>query len=271
MTAMMRLAATFIGFALCAAAIPVRAEEPAGDPWQFSIAPYLWVTSLNGDIGLRGRKSQVDASFIDILQNTDSVLGFEGHAEARKGDWGVYLDGVYTRLAAKADPIAALNIRAVSELSIVEAGAFYQIGQWNMGTITDELGGGMSSIALQTYAGARYTTLDLKLQASDGVTQDTNSADKSWVDPLVGVRTIIDLTSRLQLIAGADIGGFGVGSDLTWSAIGLVGYKMPIFGLDTTTVIGYRALYQDYKDGNANAFKWDMTIHGPIMGTIIRF
>lgn len=271
MTSRMRLVAAFIGFAFCAAAVPARAEEPAGDQWQFSLAPYIWATSLDGDVGVKGRKSQVDASFIDILQDTDSIIGLEGHAEARKGNWGVYFDGIYVRMGADADPIAAFKVDATVQMSILEAGAFYQIGQWNMGNITDELGGGMSSIALQTYAGARYTSLDLKLKLNDSVNQATNSADKSWVDPLVGARTIVDLTSRLQLIVGADIGGFGVGSDLTWSAIGLVGYKMRIFGLDTTTVAGYRALYQDYKDGNANDFKWDMTIHGPIMGTIIRF
>ncbi len=41
----------------------------------------------------------------------------------------------------------------------------------------------------------------------------------SWVDPVVASRVFVNLTDRLSLQAQADIGGFGVGSDLTWSFV----------------------------------------------------
>src|SRR5262245_62298796 len=68
------------------------------DKWQFSIAPYVWATGLNGDVGLHGRSVNVDASFTDILQDTDSIIGLEGRVEVRKGDWGGYIDRKSTRL-----------------------------------------------------------------------------------------------------------------------------------------------------------------------------
>ena len=45
----------------------------------------------------------------------------------------------------------------------------------------------------------------------------------SWVDPFVGIRAQHYLTDRIYVAALADIGGFGVGSELTWNAGGGVG------------------------------------------------
>jgi len=272
MTLTMRLAALVIGLAFSAAAIPARAEEPASDQWQFSIAPYLWATSMNGDITVRGHKAKVNATFLDILEDTNSIIGFEGHGEAHKGDWGLYLDGVYTRLGARTNPIEAINIDTTVEMSILEGGVLYRIGNWDLGNTTDAFGGGTTRVTLETYAGARYTNLTISNNVSAGGFKRDDGGDKAWVDPLFGARVTLNLTERLQFIVGGDVGGFGAGSEMTWSAIGLIGYSYKLFGLDATTAAGYKALYQDYKDGSGNhEFQWDMTLHGPIVGTIIRF
>jgi hypothetical protein len=274
MTPMMRLAAGLVGFALCVAATAARAEDQASDKWQFTITPYIWATSLNGDVTVKGRKTNVDASFIDILQDTDSIIGIEGHAEAWKGRFGAYMDGVYVRMGSDASSIAglALDVDATVEMALFEWGALFRVGKWDMGHNLEVFGGDMMTVTLENYAGARYTSLDVSLDLKSDLGKRSIGGDKSWVDPLIGARTIFDLTKRLQVIVGADIGGFGAGSELTWSAIGLVGYKYTLFGLNMTTVAGYKALYQDYKDGSGDhRFKWDMTIHGPIAGTIIKF
>jgi hypothetical protein len=60
-----------------------------------------------------------------------------------------------------------------------------------------------------------------------------------------------------------DIGGFGVGSDFTYNAIGLVEYKP---WKHVSFLGGYRVLYQNYKDGSRiDEFKFDMTMHGPVL------
>ena len=50
-------------------------------------------------------------------------------------------------------------------------------------------------------------------------------------------------------------------------------YSFGLFGTDNANVLAdYRALSQDYKDGNGrNEFKWDMTLHGPVLGLAINF
>ena len=46
--------------------------------WRFSFIPYIWITSMNGEMTVRGRTIDIDASFGDILENSDSVFAFNG-------------------------------------------------------------------------------------------------------------------------------------------------------------------------------------------------
>jgi hypothetical protein len=70
-------------------------------------------------------------------------------------------------------------------------------------------------------------------------------------------------------MARADIGGFGVGSDLTWSALAALDWSLSeSFGL----VFGYRALDTDYSDGSGeNRFAFDMLVSGPLLGLRYNF
>ena len=77
---------------------------------------------------------------------------------------------------------------------------------------------------------------------------------------------------RSSPILDGDIGGFGVGSDITYNPIGTVGWDMTVFGNDATLHAGYRVLYQDYEDGSgADRFAYDVTTHGPMIGMNFQF
>jgi hypothetical protein len=85
------------------------------------------MTGLEGQVGLRGITAAVDASFIDILQDTDSVIGLEGHFEARYGPWGGFLDGLWAKLGADGIPAGLTTLRVENELALVEFGALYHL------------------------------------------------------------------------------------------------------------------------------------------------
>ena len=123
---------------------------------------------------------------------------------------------------------------------------------------------------LDPYLGARYTYLDFKLDVKNG--GPNFSGDQDWVDPIVGFRSIWQFTPRSSLTTTSDIGGFGVGSNFTWQATGLVGCQFSIFSeQDSRFVVCYRALSQDYTNGNgADKFKWDIVAHDPMTGLAIR-
>lgn len=82
-----------------------------------------------------------------------------------------------------------------------------------------------------------------------------------WVDPFVGMRARYNFTDRLYAVAKADIGGFGVSSDLVWTAYGALGYHVTKSGL-TTIEVGYKHMAVDYTRGG---FTYDMATSGPMI------
>jgi hypothetical protein len=253
--------------ALCGApsAAPSAAEQLVSDQWQYSLTPYLWFLSLDGDVTVKGIETSPSVDFHEIFENLDIGLMAEG--EIRKGRIGVYANVVYAELGAK-DEIGPIEIKADATTVWAGAGAYYRFGPW---ALDPKKGLAGPKVVVDPYAGARFTYLDTKLKIRHGGRQV--DANQSWVDPVIGVRTLWPLTSRFSVTAAGDIGGFGAGSDFTWSAVGLVGYSFSLLGENNAKVLaGYRALYQDYKDGSGrNEFKWDMTLHGPVLGLSIGF
>jgi hypothetical protein len=91
------------------------------------------------------------------------------------------------------------------------------------------------------------------------------SADKDWMDPVIGVRAQWNINDKWFLAGKSDIGGFGVGSDLTWTMQGTFGYN---FTEKVSAELGYRYLDTDYQDG---AFTYDIAEAGFYTGLNIRF
>ena len=108
--------------------LPVRAQTGAPsttpadpDPWRFNAAPYGWVISISGSVTARGQTVDTNASFIDLVQKSQSLGGLMGYFEADKGKAGMYADFVYTNLGFGAEhtgyrnPIAGLQITDVGQ------------------------------------------------------------------------------------------------------------------------------------------------------------
>lgn len=73
------------------------------------------------------------------------------------------------------------------------------------------------------------------------------SLDEQWWDPYVGFRAQWNINHAFYLKAKADIGGFGIGSDLTWQASGALGCQI---SRHIYAELGYRYLYTDYDKNN---------------------
>jgi hypothetical protein len=74
--------------------------EPAPPPsqWQFSFTPYGWATSINGSATARGHTVDIDESFIEIVEKSDSLMALMGYFEARKGPFALFTDVVWADL-----------------------------------------------------------------------------------------------------------------------------------------------------------------------------
>lgn len=240
-------------------------------------APYAWAFGPEGDIGVGDRVASIDESFLDIMDQSDSIVALQGHAEVRYRRIGAFLDGAYADITFSPGASAERRFFDVEvdtdideKILLVEAGGFYRVLEeqrlWGDRAVD---GGGLLNADI--LLGARYTRLDIEVDAELTVNQQEFEADfegdRDWVDPFIGVRTNLRLTDAVDLSLRGDVGGVVTGSDFTWNTQALLGYRFALFGAPATAWGGYRALGQDYDDHSGDReFTWDVVLHGPIIG-----
>jgi hypothetical protein len=238
------LMATLLG---CFSASAFAREQAKEGNWDFSLAPlYLWMVDMEGDIGIGPVDTGVNVPFGDIFDNLEAVFTF--HFEGlHRSNWGFFLDYSYLDISASEsmDPLK-LTIDMLSV--IAEAGGYYRFD--NGPHVFDVLGG------------VRYTKLEPEITFTTPPLPPFNRTE-DWVDPIVGIRYIYNFNEKWMLALRGDIGGFGVGSDFTWNAIGLIQWQPWKYA---GILAGYRALDQDYETGSgADRFKYDMRLSGPVI------
>jgi hypothetical protein len=81
----------------------------------------------------------------------------------------------------------------------------------------------------------------------------------NWIDPLIGLRGRFNLSKAFYLSAETDIGGFGIGSDIAVQAYAALGCQITRY---VYSEVGYRYLYEDFRDQSANDFLYQVSLHG---------
>lgn len=245
------------------ALLATSASSAAADDWQVTVSPYAWAVSLNGETTMGGNKLNIDASFTDLVDNSDSLVGFNTDIEVRKGRVGFYLGPSYAKLGfnnvAKGTPLEG---DLTTELMFVDAAASYRVVDWPMKPRSG--GDDKMAVTVDVYGGVRYSLATVGIDFDNG---GSPSEDKEWWDPIIGAESKVDLSPHWFLLFRGDFGGFGAGSDFTTNGSASIGYGFKICGHDFAARAGYRALFQDYHEGSGtNRFEWDMTLHGPTLG-----
>jgi hypothetical protein len=222
------------------------AAKPPEGGWTFTLLPYFWAAGMRGDIGVHNSApAHIDFPFDDIAD--DLLFGFMGAIDARDNDsgWGVAIDAVYMNVKQDIGPNLNSSVK-------VGMGAYEGDVTWRPDPTT----------AFEFLAGARYWNISGDLDiAGLASTSDT----KSWVDPVVGARGTYDFDEHWGASLRGDIGGFGVGSQFTWEALGSLNYS---FNRTWMLELGYRYFSVDYDD---SGFLFDMDISGPFFGLAITF
>jgi hypothetical protein len=102
--------------------------------------------------------------------------------------------------------------------------------------------------AIRTNAQARVSQQKSALagQVANFLNRALNSSFslyENWFDPFIGLRGRYNLTKALYLTGEADVGGFGVGSEITWETYAALGCQIT---RNIYSEVGYRYLYLDY-------------------------
>lgn len=269
---MSRVALGLALVAACGAPGAARASDGAAAPsWTFRGDFYSWLTTQHGSVTARGRTVAVDVDLhdvFDLLGNGDA-LGGAGHVEAHH---------VPSRLSLFADAAGSVvdsdakssQGRATldSSLAFVEWGLGYRIWQTTFGAADERV------MWLEPIAGGRYTYMSntIGITPTDRRTVTVDSS-VDFVDPFVGGRWLLELPYGFGLTWRADVGGFGAGSELSWSMVSTVTYTLgQIAGAPIAVGAGYKIISFDYEDGTGSGRRdIDLEFRGPLLGFGARF
>jgi hypothetical protein len=132
--------------------------------------------------------------------------------------------------------------------------------------IAELVSGYQLSDTFEILFGARYVDIDntLKVQLPPGPRRRFE-AGQDWIDPLVGFRYGGPISRRWSFWLRGDVGGFGLGSELTWNL--RTGFGVEVSDV-TTLRFGWHTLDFDY---DSNEFVYDMTHQGPEIGATFKF
>ena len=237
------------------------AEDP--DRWKFEITPYLFASSLNGTVGLRGVEADVDMPFEDIFERLDKALMLFGTAE--KGNWIYVFDGMYIKLEDEAasswtGPLGNTNTGQL-KVNLKEELYSFSAGR-------NLLAQGPAKLHLMGVA--RYTNIEpqLSLSVTTGGSllpsgARTVSGSYDWWDAAIGLRFVTPFAEKWDFQAYGDVGAGG--SDLSYQFLAGVNWR---FGNTFSAKFGYRYLRQDYSKDD---FKYDMAMSGLFAGLGIRW
>jgi hypothetical protein len=193
----------------------------------------------------------VDASFSDIIENTDFAAMLAG--EARKGKFAIIADLIYLDLEADGSTPGRLfsGVKAETESTVLTGALAYQF--YHSGRFT-----------VEGLAGVRAWWVDTKVTLRAGLLAERRrDDDESWADAIVGIRVNTELGSGFSLNFLADIGGGA--SDHTWEIRSSLNYQVNDW---LRARAGYRHLEVDYEN---DGFVWDVDLSGPIIGATITF
>ena len=236
--------------------------------WRFQVTPYIWLPAMTGGATIGGTDVGIDTSISDIFSGSDFAFALQGEVEAWYRDqWGAFVNGQWAILRQD-DNLSGtpLSFDLRMNSGIFEFGGLYSFGEQPFNSVPDS-----ATWAIEPLAGARVTVIKMTFDFDNlGDSQET----ETFTDPFFGARARVRFgdENRWSWTLRGDIGGFGVGSDFTWNAVGLLGYDFHIGTVPSTVILGGRALSQDYEDGSGNnRFRWDVIQYGPVLALQLNF
>jgi hypothetical protein len=108
--------------------------------------------------------------------------------------------------------------------------------------------------------GARLNGQKQAVSYEGPVVKASASLKKMWIDPVVATRALVPVGGKFSLSAYGDVGGFGIGSNFTWQAIGTVNYQI---SHKLRAGIGWRYFKVNYEDNDG--FLYKIAQSGPII------
>jgi hypothetical protein len=208
------------------------ASATSDSDFHLSVSGYLWLPGVHGNVGALGRTVAVSASPGDLLSNFR--FGIMGFIEPSYKRIIFPVDLMWIRLEDdKAIPFPNLEVNNAN----IKGGELILTPKIGYRIVDRE------KLKIDALTGFRYWHFSENLKFTPSNLNLNFSSSQNWVDPLVGGRITVPLSPKVAVTIAGDVGGWGVGSQLDYQAVGLLGYRIkPALTLQA----GFRYLDVDY-------------------------
>jgi hypothetical protein len=210
--------------------------------WQLEPTIYFLLAGMAGEVEAYGYSADVDMSFRSLVDHLK--FGAMGRLRFAYDRFSLAVDVYYLNVSGK-----GINVTADASQWLVEPSVGFRI--------IDEL---------EVLGGVRYNNLHLELR---GDYPTVPNADFNFWDPFIGARATLPISESVKLQLRADIGGFGIGSRVSWQvypyvSIGLAGWA--------SIEAGYRVFQTTYHTGSGiTELDYDVITYGPQLGLTFHF
>ena len=211
-----------------------------------------------------------DLDLEDVL-SFDRAIRLSGRFEAWKDRLGFTFDGQYTRVKLTGDasigPIeieatngniittgtAEFDLEYVSEMATFDLATSYHFGSDTRNQPSDRSPNPQFPLFFaEPYAGIRIGYIGQEAKIDPGPDLD---ADAVYLDPILGARLGLQVSDKIILGVRGDVGGFGVGTNLTWFLVTGLDWH---FAKSTSLRFAYRIYDMDFNTENDNGRDFDL-------------
>ena len=232
---------------LGATAMPAHAQS---SDWTLNFTASAILTTMTGSLTSTEISSPID---LDLAKLSSEKEGFTVDFDVWKGDWGL-LTGVQ---------LIELKLSTATEINNIFTRQLEE-------TIGDVVVARRLAPGAHVYGGIRAWSTAVAFQLGEPTPGTLDGSDK-WVDPILGGHLERPFSDGWFAALDADLGGFGIGSDFTYKAIGAIGYEVsPTFSI----LAEYSLLGVDYTTDTpaiGGSATYDTLRHGPRIGARLTF
>jgi len=260
---------SFAGFAVCVFTIlfgvgPVFAGQNApaaesarektvqsqkDDQWHFAVIPGISFVGMKGTAGTNYETAHIDLSASEFSKDTKTGAGL--FLAAFKGNHTISFSASYVKLNDDA-PVMLGASPTIEDftLEMTQVQLEYGYRFFNKPYLT-----------MEALGGVRYWNLNAKIEEGSYVPGYPlrESQTANWLDPIIGLRVKPRWNPRLSFPVSLDIGGFGIGSEITSSGRAGINYMLTPHIMAEA---GYGYTYVNYRQRGT---VFDMTFYGPYL------
>lgn len=223
----------------------------AKSKWHYRAEPYLMFPNMSGKTGIGALPLvNVDASTSDIFDKLQ--MGGMLFLEASNDKWAINSDLLFMNLEQDITPSTLIISGKVNAKQLGwEVAGLRRVSPW----LEFGVGGLLNALEIEESITRR--------QIGGGEIVQSATKSKTWLDPMLITRMTLPSKGKFIGQLRAEIGGFGIGSDLAMQVQITAGYRFSkLFDMN----VGFRAISLDYVSGEgAKAFIYDVTTFGPML------